>query len=450
MDSRSQRRPEERAKVELSLMPDREQRLVSAIHLATQKLSSTASVEETLREVLQLCVNASGAFGGTIYIHDPVRKRLVFRHVVPEEVREKLQMTEMPDDSGVAGQVFQTRKPRIGGAGQESSVRSEIESSTGVSTLNMVTAPLMIADMDPIGVVQLVNKQTGDFDQSDLEVLDTLSAVSAMAYLNSKLAEDASRAASLTGMGKVSHDIGNLAGALHANLTYLDATICGMTSDEKTSAMKEYGNAIGDAINDLRESIDVIVGYSRLISNLSAGKEVTPEKRPGNMAETVANAAAFLESQARRSQIAVRYQIENLGEKTMFDHQFLHRIVQNLVGNGIKATLESIPKDFRSQSDDDETILGEVTISYRVEDNDHVLEVRDTGPGMTPDVVTRILEGTATSRWSSSIGSGWGTKIVKELSAAHGGSIEVESEPGTGTLFRVRLPREKISETAAV
>lgn len=434
----------------MSSMPDREQRLVSAIHLATQKLSTTASVEETLREVLQLCVSASDAFGGTIYIHDPVRKKLVFRHVVPEEVREKLHMTEIADDSGVAGEVFQTRKPRIGGASQESTVRTEIEATTGVPTMNMVTAPLMIADMDPIGVVQLVNKQTGEFDQSDLEVLNTLSAVSAMAYLNSKLAEEASRAASLTGMGKVSHDIGNLAGALHANLTYLDATICGMTSGEPTQALKEYGEAIETAIGDLRESIDVIVGYSRLISNLSAGKEISPEKRPGNMAETVANAAAFLESQARRNQIALRYHIQDLNEKTLFDHQFVHRIVQNLVGNGIKATLEGIPQEWRNRSDDEEAVLGEVMVSYRVDGDDHVLEVRDTGPGMTTDVVSRILQGTATSRWSASTGSGWGTKIVKELTASHDGSIEIESEPGIGTLFRVRIPRERISNTVTV
>ncbi len=428
---------------------EREQRLVSAIHLATQKLSTTASVEETLKEVLQLCVNATGAFGGTIYIHDPMRKKLVFRHVVPEEMQEKLQMTEIPDDSGVAGQVFQTKKTQIGNVVNDSSVRTEIEASTGVATKDMVTAPLMIADMDPIGVVQLVNKLDGDFDQSDLEVLDTLSAVSAMAYLNSKLAEEASRAASLTGMGKVSHDIGNLAGALHANLVYLDATVSSMKSSETTAAIHEYGSAIGDAIEDLRESIDVIVGYSRLISNISAGKEIKPEKKPGYMSEIVANAAAFLESQARRESIAIRYQIEQSKTETVFDHQFVHRIVQNLVGNGIKATLEGVSKDWQSKATD-ESVLGEVIVSYRPESKNHIIEVRDTGPGMSKEVVSRILEGTATSRWSASSGSGWGTKIVKELTAAHGGKIQVHSEIGIGTQFTVVLPIEVKAEVATV
>src|SRR5438552_10713499 len=209
-------------------MSEREPRLSSAVHVATQKLSSATSVDDTLKEVLQLCVDAAGADGGTIYIHDPAARRLKFRHVLPESIREKLPFSDIADDFGIAGQVFgsckasvtsQAKAPMREGNGAS---RAEIEEATQVFIQNMLTAPLMVAGMEPIGVVQLINKRDVDFDQQDLEVIETVGAVSAMAYINSTLREQASRAASLMGMGKVSHDIGNLASALHSNLLFLE------------------------------------------------------------------------------------------------------------------------------------------------------------------------------------------------------------------------------------
>jgi signal transduction histidine kinase len=59
---------------------------------------------------------------------------------------------------------------------------------------------------------------------------------------------------------------------------------------------------------------------------------------------------------------------------------------------------------------------------------------------MPENVAKRILSGNARSQWSKAGGSGWGTKIVLELTASHSGIVEIDSEIGVGTTFRVRLP----------
>jgi signal transduction histidine kinase len=72
-----------------------------------------------------------------------------------------------------------------------------------------------------------------------------------------------------------------------------------------------------------------------------------------------------------------------------------------------------------------------------------VLEVRDAGPGMPPEVLGRVWEmfyRGPDAQDSAVRGAGIGLPLVKRLAEAHGGTVEAESAPGRGTTFRVRLP----------
>ncbi len=432
---------------DIRTMSERSSELVSAVHLATQKLSSTQSVEETLREVLELCVEASGAYGGTIYIHDPSARKLVFRHVIPKEVADQIQMKRLDDTEGIAGEAFQTRKSIISRFDNEASdgPRAQVEQATSVKVRNMVTVPLMIPGMDPIGLVQLVNKKSGEFVESDLQVLETVCSVSAMAYLNSVLGEQASKAASLMGMGRVAHDIGNLSSALSYDLMYMEPMVKDLANAKTThETMREYAANIASALDDLRESIETIISYSRLISNISAGQAISASKKPKKVSELVANAVSFLETQARTNHVALRYDIQPSQAASLIDPLFVIRIVQNLTGNAIRAVCEGVPTEWANKMESREglEVLGEVTVKYRFDEKWHVITVTDTGPGMSEEIVQQIMSGTANSRWAASKGSGWGTKIVRELAGAHGGVIEVRSQLGAGTEFEVKIPLE--------
>ncbi|BDB62274.1 sensor histidine kinase [Rhodococcus sp. RDE2] len=110
------------------------------------------------------------------------------------------------------------------------------------------------------------------------------------------------------------------------------------------------------------------------------------------------------------------------------DDARLRQVLSNLVTNALTHT----PPD------------ADVTVRVGTSDSDAILEVADTGPGLDPDDRERVFERfyrADASRTRASGGSGLGLSIVAALVAAHGGKVEVESEKGVGSTFRVRIPR---------
>ena len=113
------------------------------------------------------------------------------------------------------------------------------------------------------------------------------------------------------------------------------------------------------------------------------------------------------------------------------DDARLRQVIGNLMTNAITHT----PPD------------ASVTVRLRAEPgNLAVIEVIDTGPGLPPDQLERVFErfyradAARTRRADGTTGTGLGLAIVAALVAAHHGTVEVESELGRGTTFRVRLP----------
>ena len=210
----------------------------------------------------------------------------------------------------------------------------------------------MLEDELPIGVVQLLNKKNGNFTDADAAVLDTISAVSTMAYTNFRLTEESARASTLLGMGKVSHDIGNLAASLYANVNFSDYAFKGLLQHlPEDEELKQYVDTLGPSFQDIRNSIDRIVGFSRLISDMSAGKELRPNFKKGSLGETVRMAASYLESEARANHVLLKIEVQNDTSLFAHDELYIFRMVQNLVGNAIKAVGEIESEPFDPESD---------------------------------------------------------------------------------------------------
>ncbi|MCC6686953.1 MAG: GAF domain-containing sensor histidine kinase [Fimbriimonadaceae bacterium] len=411
--------------------------LLDAVHLATRKLASSRKLNDVLPEVLSICVEAVGAEGGTIYLHNRTKKALEFRHVLPERSREALQFSDIPDHQGVAGAAFTERRTQLTHTEPVSPRAAAIAEKTGMNVRTMITVPLMLEDTDPIGVVQLVNKQDGDvFTDDDRTVLETVSAVSTLAYLNWELLDEQTRASQLLGMGRVAHDIKNMAFALEANLTFSHETMKEIKKlagkDDCDPEMVPHVDTLDVMINELHESIDRIKDYTTLMSDLSAGKKLEPKLVLAPMSKTIERAASFLASEARKHGLELNYEIEASAPATKHDSMYVFRITQNLVSNAVKAVAETM--------DTDPDMHEAVTVRYSHHDDKHVLEVVDTGPGMTKEIADRILGGNARSVWNKSAGSGWGTKIVLELAQTHGATVEIDSELGRGSTFRVTFP----------
>ena len=80
---------------------------------------------------------------------------------------------------------------------------------------------------------------------------------------------------------------------------------------------------------------------------------------------------------------------------------------------------------------------GELLIRTARQKPDAVIQVSDTGSGISSDKLPRIFDAYYSSRPQ---GSGLGLPTAKKIIEAHNGTISVDSEPGKGTSFTIQLP----------
>src|SRR5262249_18714184 len=135
-----------------------------------------------VREVLD-------AEGASVLLLDESRQELYFPYVVSErqEVADRLAGVRLPAHRGVAGAALQTGKPiRADAVRAAPGFYPGIDRATGSSTHSVVAAPL-IARQGTIGVLQVVNRHGGAFDDSDLAFLETLAGSVAVAIENAQL-----------------------------------------------------------------------------------------------------------------------------------------------------------------------------------------------------------------------------------------------------------------------
>jgi signal transduction histidine kinase len=83
---------------------------------------------------------------------------------------------------------------------------------------------------------------------------------------------------------------------------------------------------------------------------------------------------------------------------------------------------------------------GRLEVRVRRDGSGVAVEFQDTGPGIEPEVARHVFEPFFTTKAQ---GTGLGLAIARQAAETHGGTVEVESQPGKGALFRVRLPGEK-------
>jgi signal transduction histidine kinase len=130
---------------------------------------------------------------------------------------------------------------------------------------------------------------------------------------------------------------------------------------------------------------------------------------------------AQLEAPAR-AKISCELQLDSHLEPVAADPELLHRVISNLFLNA----MDAMPQG------------GALTLRTRDQDGKVLIEVADTGSGLTPEECERIFTPYYTSRQH---GTGLGLAIVQSVVSDHGGSIRVQSALGRGTTFVIELPK---------
>ncbi len=259
-------------------------------------------------------------------------------------------------------------------------------------------------------------------------------------------------------------EVGRLAGALNTMLGQVERAFRDREASEAGARASEdrMRRFVADASHELRTPLTSIRGFAELHrQGALGGPEGVPrmmqrieteatrmgllvedllllarldqqrplEQRPVDLLELAADAVQDARAAAPKHSITLE---ASAGEDSdppvvIGDDARLRQVVTNLMSNAVTHTPPG----------------SHVVLRVRTDVPEAVLEVRDDGPGLAEDVACRVFERfyrADPSRVRTAGGSGLGLSIVSALVAAHGGRVELETAPGKGATFRVRLP----------
>jgi signal transduction histidine kinase len=411
-----------------------------------------------LYEALLVLLEIVDAEGGSLLLYDPERKALVFRHAVGPAAAQLIGMEVDPEDPrGKAAAVFRTGTSIITHSTVTDAHDASIDRKTGYHTDSMLTVPLKSLDGAVIGILQAINKRNGRFNLEDQDLLEIVSGLAAMSIVNARLVEEAKLAAVARAVGDLGHDIKNALTPVETMVsTTVDAFIIPMMEDldaiqedlrgehpemalrllEAVQPLREWTpelqGSVKDGCEDIREMVSGIADYIK-------GTQAT-HKVPNDIREVVEERLKRLRVVARDRRVAIHTEIEPDIPPFTFDRRLMGRALYNLVNNALVAINDGVKKKQLELRPEGFNIRVGVThqIDRETIDDFCVIEVRDDGPGIPAKVKETLF--TAQTISTTPGGTGIGTRFVKSVADAHGGTVGVESEPGSGARFWMKLP----------
>ncbi|MFL5386737.1 MAG: CHASE3 domain-containing protein [Longimicrobiaceae bacterium] len=248
---------------------------------------------------------------------------------------------------------------------------------------------------------------------------DALQGLTAELETRTEAAEEANRSKARF-LAAMSHDLRTPLNAISGYADLIEMGIRGPVTEAQMADLQRIRNSS----RHLLSLINGILSFARI----EAGRvEVTPE--PVQIGALIRGIESSFLPQAREKRLRYACDPGAEGLWVSADPEKAEQVLLNLVGNAIKFTPEG----------------GEISVRC-VDDGERVaVHVRDTGRGIPPDELPTIFEPfVQVDRDGVSErqrGVGLGLAISRELTTAMGGDLSVQSEPGKGSVFTLRLRR---------
>ncbi len=245
------------------------------------------------------------------------------------------------------------------------------------------------------------------------------------------------RAAEQANLAK-SEFLANMSHEIRTPMTGILSTLDLMLEADLSPTSQEYGRIIRSSGRSLLGIIDGILDFSRIESG-----QVELEAVPFDLMETLTGVIELFAASAERKGLELHLEVpEDVPSSLVGDPLRLRQVLLNLVGNGVKFTQQGtvtlgLAVVRRDDSEDPSSLRLRFT-------------VRDTGVGIAPETLDRMFmpftqADTSTTRRHG--GTGLGLAISRRLVELMGGTFELESTPGVGSVFsfhaRFDLPSQE-------
>jgi two-component system phosphate regulon sensor histidine kinase PhoR len=216
--------------------------------------------------------------------------------------------------------------------------------------------------------------------------------------------------------------IGNISHELRTPLSVIKVIIetleSGAIADQKTA--RDFLTRVDDEVDRLTQMVTELTELSRIESGRAELR-----KEPLNLNSLIEGVIARFNPQADRQGVTLSSELPPDLPPVTADKERIGQVLTNLVHNAIKFTPSG----------------GRATISAKQEKDSIVVQVADTGIGISREDLPRVFERFyKADKARTSEGTGLGLAIAKHIVQAHGGSIWAQSEEGKGSTFSFSLP----------
>lgn len=196
----------------------------------------------------------------------------------------------------------------------------------------------------------------------------------------------------------------------------LNKTSVNLSLSEKQNLEVTHRNALR-----LLKLVDTLLDFSRIESGRNQANFVLTD-----ISLFTKNLASNFRSVIEKAELELKLNVADVSEPVYVDRQMWEKIVFNLLSNAFKFTLE-----------------GAITLTLTSQNGHLVLSVEDTGVGIPEKELPHMFERfhrVQNTGGRTYEGTGIGLSLIKELVQLHHGIIEVESQPGKGSVFSVHIP----------
>src|SRR4051794_22779978 len=413
--------------------PDRIAELERDLAEAIERQSATGQVLEVLgrsgfqlepvfETVLGQAVRLCSADAGLIYVLEGGSYRVAIAQGSSQAYRDYISGVSIQAGSGtLVGRVGSERQT-VQILDAPSDPRYTMTRALELGGFRTMLGVPMFAGVDVLGVIVLWRETVEPFDERTVELVTTFAAQGAIAIQNVQTARELEIASGHKSefLASMSHELRT---PLNAVIGFSDVLLERMFGD-LNARQEEYVRDIRDSGRHLLELINEILDLSRV----EAGRmELEPVAL--SLPELLEHALALVRERAARQAQSVSLDVAASVGMVWADETKLKQVVVNLVTNAVKFTPSG----------------GSVTVVARVERDEVVVTVSDTGVGIAVEDQARIFAAFQRGDRRASVeGTGLGLTLSKRFVELHGGRIWVKSAPGEGSTFGFAIPARSV------
>ena len=391
-------------------------------------VSSTLDVDTVLTTILTHANQLAGTQAGQIYDYDDETEELRPRATsgYAGEVAEVLRRNPLRRGEGVTGQAVLQRQPiQVPDIAVEHAYQSRVRDLMIESGFRAVLAVPLIREDQVMGALTIARTQPGEFPRQVVDLMTTFASQSALAMQNARLfhqLEIASQHKSAF-LANMSHELRTPLNAIIGYSEMLQEDAVDHGADTLVPDLKK----VNTAGKHLLELINSILDLSKI----EAGK-MELHLEDFEVAAMIGNIAGVIRPLAEKNSNRLEVACDAAAGIMHADLTKVRQVLFNLLSNACKFTESG-------------TVLLTVQRDHSADHAWLSFKVTDTGIGLSAEQLGRLFEefsqaDSATTRKYG--GTGLGLALSRRLCRLMGGDITVQSEPGKGSTFTVRLPAD--------